>query len=187
MIRWLKRWAWGGTLAPEFDLLDADPALDDAGFLQSFSEDTQRRVSAFDAELDVLRKRRTAEESNARSGPKNAASDEEMRTLAKGMLPTLDGLDRILEFGEAQASSDPAFQNWLTSVKALRTRLLRTLESIGLQALSSIGMEVDLELHDVVSIAPRGKHPPNTVVSEQQRGYMFRGRLLRDAKVVVAQ
>jgi molecular chaperone GrpE len=103
------------------------------------------------------------------------------------MLPTLDALDRIIEFGDSMANKGDAFENWLTSIKALRTRLLKTMEGIGLIAISSVGTEVDLEIHDVVAVVPAGNFPANTVVSEQQRGYYFRNKLLRDAKVVVAQ
>ncbi len=144
---------------------------------------------------DIARLRRRLESSgNQRLAGRARDRDEqheieerEMRKLAMQLLPSLDALDRVIEFGEKVERQDENFRNWLISVEAMRRRLLKTLEGIGLNVISSVGLEVDLEIHDVVGVVPAVECDPNTVVEEQQRGYYFKGKLLRDAKVIIAQ
>ena len=49
-----------------------------------------------------------------------------------------------------------------------------------------MGKKVDLNLHEVVEYRASADHPNDTVIGERQKGYVLRGKLLRDAKVVVA-
>ncbi|MBI1291091.1 nucleotide exchange factor GrpE [bacterium] len=182
----VREWLWQGTLEPHLELLPVDNSLDPSDVHDLVSESVRGLVAGLEAEIATLQRRRAAEQVTA--GPvESGRGDAELRNLAKGLLPSLDALDRIIEFGDSYEQKAESFENWLTSVKALRTRLLRTLETIGLTAINSVGTEVDLEFHDVVAVVPAGNFPANTVVSEQQRGYLFRSKLLRDAKVVVAQ
>lgn len=189
MLAALERWIRGSGFEDSWVPLEVPPE-DIRGnardLLERVANSTRDAVAQFESALAAAERRRAAEENRAPVvGP--AASEQEMRTLARNLLPSLDALDRIIELGETQGRTDPVFLNWLISVKGLRARLTKSLEGIGLTALASVGTEVDLEKHDVVSVVPAGEFPANTVVAESQRGYYFRGKLLRDAKVVVAQ
>lgn len=187
LLRRLREWVWEGTMEPDLTPLPVDLARDTRfDQLEEYSATISSVVANFEGQIQALQRRRAAEQV-APTPQESGRGDSEIRNLAKGLLPSLDALDRIIDYGERFDKKDDAFDNWLGSVKALRIRLLRTLESIGITPIHSIGSEVDLEIHDVVAVVPAGKHPPNTVVSEQLRGYLFRGKLLRDAKVVVAQ
>jgi molecular chaperone GrpE len=77
--------------------------------------------------------------------------------------------------------------NWLKSIEALYFRILKVAENFGLVPLKAIGRVVDLDFHDVVEYRPSLDHPGDTVIAERQKGYLFKGRLLREAQVVVAQ
>ena len=182
----LRRWLWKGTIEP--DLRRLEPLTEGVAgqdIIQSFSATLKEITQQLETARQTVERRRAAEQTG---NPAPAAgSDAEAKQIARSMLPSLDALDRIIEFGEGHISRDEAFQNWLISIKGLRARLTKTLEGMGLSAMSAVGCEVNLEIHDVVSVVPAGKFPANTVVAEQQRGYYFKGKLLRDAKVVVAQ
>ena len=41
-------------------------------------------------------------------------------------------------------------------------------------------------MHEVVEYRASEDHPNDVVISERQKGYVFRNKLLSDAKVVVA-
>jgi molecular chaperone GrpE len=110
---------------------------------------------------------------------------EELEKFIKQLLPTLDAFDRVLTMARAYPKSEE-IDNWLKAVESIYFRLLRLLESYGLEQLNTVGKKVDLNIHDVVEYRPSTEHPHDTVISERQKGYMFRGKLLRDAKVVVA-
>lgn len=154
------------------------------GFLTPRLAEIQRQAESLE---EALRRERLAGRSGGGPAPPPGRDDSALRGLAKSMLPALDALDRLLEFAETVENPDEVFQNWIKGVDALRVRLTKVLEGIGLRAISSVGMEVDLNVHDVVAVVPAGEFPSNTVVKEQQKGYYFQGRLLRDARVVVAQ
>ncbi len=110
---------------------------------------------------------------------------EEAERLIKSLLPTLDGFDRVLHLGQSYPQ-DEVIENWLKSVESIYLRLLTTLENFGLHQLRTVGTKVNLGLHDVVEYRPSPEHDSDVVISERQKGYILNGKLLRDAKVVVA-
>ncbi len=112
-------------------------------------------------------------------------SSDELLTFVKSLLPFLDAYDFVLESARNFPVSEE-LTNWLKNVEGLYFRMMKTLETAGLQPLKTIGKVVDLNIHDVVEYRPSMDYSHNTVIKERQKGYIFRGRLLRDAKVVVA-
>lgn len=110
---------------------------------------------------------------------------DETERLIKSLLPTLDGFDRVLHLGRSYPQGE-VIDNWLKSVESIYFRLLNTLENYGLYQMRTVGSPVDLNLHEVVEYRPSSDHPNDRVISERQKGYILNGKLLRDAKVVVA-
>jgi molecular chaperone GrpE len=121
---------------------------------------------------------------NAELQKRNGTSGE-VEKFIRSLLPTLDSFDRVLHFARTYPKNEE-IDNWLKSVESIYFRLLNMLESFGLFQLRTVGSMVDLNLHEVVEYRPSADHEHETVISERQKGYVFRGRLLRDAKVVVA-
>lgn len=116
---------------------------------------------------------------------KRSSSPQESEKVIKGLLPTLDSFDRVLHLARSYPQSEE-IDNWLKSVESIYFRLLTLLEGHGLFQLKSVGSKVDLNLHEVVEYRPSAELDNETIISERQKGYVFRGKLLRDAKVVVA-
>lgn len=182
-----RRWLWEGTLtldATRLEVCTGLPGEDLHGFLLEQLEEIQRQTDTLE---EALRRERAKTRRGGAPAPPPGRDDDALRAHAKSMLPAMDALDRLLAFAQTVENPDEVFLNWIKGVEALRTRLTKVLEGIGLQAISSVGMEVDLNVHDVVGVVPAGEFPPNTVVEEQQKGYYFQGKLLRDARVIVAQ
>lgn len=111
--------------------------------------------------------------------------NEELEQLLKSILPFLDGLERLMKMARLQRHSEEV-ANWLKAIESLYFRLINILEKQGLKPIDSIGKPVDLNLHEVVEYIPSKDSPHNTVIAERQRGYIFRGKVIRDAKVVVS-
>lgn len=116
---------------------------------------------------------------------KRSAQPVEVEKIMRGLLPTLDGFDRVLGIGRGCPQSEE-LDNWLKSVESVYFRLLMMLESYGLFQIKTVGKRVDLNLHEVVEYRKSDDSPNDVIISERQKGYVFRGKLLRDAKVVVA-
>ena len=116
---------------------------------------------------------------------KRSGQPQDLEKFIRTLLPTLDSFDRVLSLAREYPKSDE-IDNWLKSVESISFRLLSMLEGYGLYQLKTVGAKVNLDLHEVVEYRPSVDHPNDTVISERQKGYVFRGKLLRDAKVVVA-
>lgn len=116
---------------------------------------------------------------------KQRSLTKQTEKLIKDLLPTLDGFDRVLYLGQTYPQGE-IIDNWLKSVESIYIRLLNLLETYGLYQLKTIGAPVDLNLHEVVEYRPSDDFENDTVIGERQKGYIYLGKLLREAKVVVA-
>lgn len=187
MRRVIDRWLWRGTFEPQARPLPVHTESRDGSWdlVSAYSSAVEQLQSQMEALVQAAERRAAAETSG--NVPAAVASEQEIRQIAKGLLPGMDAIDRIVEAAEQVDRTDEFFTNWLISIKALQVRFRRILEDIGVVAISAVGSEVNFEIHDVVAVVAAGEYPPDTIVKEQQTGYYFRGKLLRDAKVIVAQ
>ncbi|HOR29183.1 MAG TPA: nucleotide exchange factor GrpE [Candidatus Sumerlaeota bacterium] len=113
------------------------------------------------------------------------AGDDEFGRFVRQLLPFVDNYSHLLDMAREQ-SHDPELDAWLRNIEALYFRIIRLLEDFGLRFISSVGKQVDLDYQEVVEYRRTDEYPHNTVIRELQKGAVFRGKLLRDAKVVVA-
>jgi molecular chaperone GrpE len=65
-------------------------------------------------------------------------------------------------------------------------RLYESLKKIGLEPISTEGTLFNPHLHHAVDMVDSPDSPDQTILEEYQRGYNFKGRLLRPAMVKVA-
>jgi molecular chaperone GrpE len=113
-------------------------------------------------------------------------TDEEFSNFFRKALAVLDSFDRMVHFAEMQPPSEET-QNWLKTLGGVQSRLTKLFEWHGLQSMDPIGKRVDLNRHEVVEVIKTDSIPDETIVEVRQKGYMFNGKVLRDARVVVAK
>ena len=102
--------------------------------------------------------------------------------LISDLLPILDNLDRALESEEAT----PASTSILEGVRMITGQLKGILEKCGLEPLPTLGKPFDPNLHEAVGVLPSVDHEEGTVVNELQRGYRFKGKVVRPSMVHVS-
>jgi molecular chaperone GrpE (heat shock protein) len=56
----------------------------------------------------------------------------------------------------------------------------------GLQSIESIGTLVDFTVHEVVEYRNVPDGILNLIIEEKQKGYKYKGKIIREARVVVA-
>jgi molecular chaperone GrpE len=95
------------------------------------------------------------------------------------LLPVLDDFERGLK----QESTDPEYAR---GMEMIYNRLLDTLKKLGLEPISSVGQSFDPYVHEAIDRVETLDAEDHTVLEEYQRGYKFKGRLLRPAMVRVA-
>jgi molecular chaperone GrpE len=75
----------------------------------------------------------------------------------------------------------------LEGVELTQKGLLATLEKFDVVAIESVGKEFDPNEHEAMTMEASDTVPAKHVLQEFAKGYYFRDRLLRPAKVVVSQ
>lgn len=126
---------------------------------------------------DLARKARFLE---SRQGGK-----DEFGLFVRGLLPFMDNFAHLLDMAREKPPS-AELTNWLSGVEALYFRIVSLMETYDLRFINSMGKLVNFDIHDVVEYRRTSQYPHNTVIKELQKGVVFRDRLLREAKVVVA-
>jgi molecular chaperone GrpE len=146
-------------IAAERDQLLADKA------------DLQDRLLRQRAEFDNYRRRADRERSEYLQ---YAAMD-----LVREILPVLDDFERALKH-------ETADQDYAKGVELIYQRLAESLKKMGLEPVESGGRQFDPNLHQAVQRVETDDAEDQSILSEFQKGYNFRGKLLRPAMVKVA-
>jgi molecular chaperone GrpE (heat shock protein) len=113
------------------------------------------------------------------------AAGASVEALVSRLLPVLDSLDSLLkQIPSLEIEGNDYFDNWIRALQASYKKMLKALEREGLEPLESEGLAVDLALHDVLEVIPREGVTEARVIKEEEKGYRFRDRIIRDAKVI---
>jgi molecular chaperone GrpE len=102
-------------------------------------------------------------------------------TVAQALLPVLDDFDRALA-----PTSRSSAEQFSRGVEMIRTHLIKVLQDLGISRFDCVGQPFDPLRHQAVQVRNDPSLPPNTVVAEHQKGYLYHGKLLRTAIVVVS-
>lgn len=164
---------------PDFSEMESEGMESDIEQLQNDLAESQDQLLRLAAEFENFKKRITRE----RETLVKYAGENVLREL----LTTVDNLDRALEQG--LADSDDAgnkLDAMLEGVELTRKGLLATLEKFEVKPVESVGQEFDPSEHEAMTMEASDTVPANHVLTEFVRGYRFKDRLLRAAKVVVS-
>jgi molecular chaperone GrpE len=121
------------------------------------------------AEVENTRKRLERQYANQ--------AEEEKKRLLRTFLAVADNLERALTY-----SGD----GLCDGVQLTYQELQRLLSREGVEPLEVIGQPFDPYYHEAVDTVVSDDDKETTVVGERQKGYLYRGELLRPAKVEVA-
>ena len=128
------------------------------------------------AEFDNYRKRVTREKADLL---KNAGE----RVLL-GLLPILDDFER----GLAAAASDTSAEAVRQGMELIYNKLVKYLESQGVKAMESTGVEFNADFHEAIATIPAPSEDlKGKVIDTTQKGYMLNDKVLRHAKVAVGE
>lgn len=134
-------------------------------------KDLQNLLLRRQAEFDNFRKRIDRE--------KMELSEYASMGAVNAILPIIDDFDRALKV-------ECADKEYSKGMLMIRQRLFESLEKLGLEPIVSEGEKFDPNLHHAVSKAESAEHADDTVLEEYQKGYNFKGRVLRPAMVKVS-
>ena len=99
--------------------------------------------------------------------------------LVREILPVLDDFERALKH-------ETADQDYAKGVELIYQRLAEILKKMGLEPVETGGRQFDPNLHQAVQRVETVDAEDQSILTEFQKGYNFRGKLLRPAMVKVA-
>lgn len=141
------------------------------------------------SELDTLRERHlrlAAEFDNYRKRVERERGESWVRAqaqLAERLLEPLDDLQRIADFDPATTPSGALHEG----AEMVERKFLRALETAGLEVIDdAAGEPFDPTVHEALTTVPAPSEAEDDTVDQvYQKGYRFKGVLLRPARVVV--
>lgn len=99
------------------------------------------------------------------------------------ILPVLDNLERAI----SAASKHEGNEELLSGIELILKQFQGVLATEGVKPLDSIGEKFDPRYHDALMVQESDEYPPDTIISEVERGYMIDDKVLRAAKVTVSR
>lgn len=128
------------------------------------------------AEFDNYRKRTLKEKAEIiKNGGEN---------VLKGLLPIVDDFERGLKAAE----SDSDAKSVLEGMTLIYNKLIKFMESMGVKSMNTTGESFDPDLHEAIAQVPApSEDMKGKVLDTVQKGYMINDKVLRHAKVAVAQ
>ena len=140
------------------------------------------QLAAAKAELDDRMLRARAEFDNARRRGERERSEFlqfAAMDLIRELLPVVDDFERALKVETADG-------DYAKGIELIYQRLNEALKKIGLEPIDTAGRRFDPNLHQAVDRVETDEAEDMAILSEYQRGYNFKGKLLRPAMVKVA-
>jgi molecular chaperone GrpE len=108
-------------------------------------------------------------------------------TIFREILPVVDNLERAVEQGVVEgASAEQNLAALLEGVQLTLKLVVSTLEKFEVKKIESVGRPFDPKDQEALTMAASDTIPANHVVTEFEKGYYYKDRLLRAAKVVVS-
>jgi len=107
--------------------------------------------------------------------------------IFREMLPVVDNLERAIDQGVIEgAPAEKNLAHLLEGVQLTLKSLVATLEKFEVKKVESVGKPFDPQHQEALTMAESDTIPANHVVTEFEKGYYYKDRLLRAAKVVVS-
>jgi len=108
---------------------------------------------------------------------------EEKRKILCEMITVADDLDRSI----AASKKNHDAESLSKGVEMVHKKLMSMFAKEGIAKIESVGKQFDPRLHEAVAVEESKNIKDNTVIEELEKGYIFKNKILRPAKVRVAR
>ena len=137
-------------------------------------EELTDRLKRNMAEFDNFRKRTEKE--------KAAMYEVGAKDIIEKILPVLDNFER----GLAAVPEDEKGSSFAEGIEKIYKQFVKTLEDAGVETIEAVGQQFDPNLHNAVMHVEDEKYGENEIAMELQKGYKYRGSVVRHSMVQVA-
>lgn len=140
------------------------------------------KLAAENAELEDRLLRSRAEFQNARARAERERSEYlqfASMDMVRQLLPVLDDFERAMRV-------ETADREYAKGIELIYQRMYDSLKKAGLEPIDTGGKTFDPNLHQAIERVETADADDQAILGEFQRGYQFKGKLLRPAMVKVA-
>ena len=154
---------------------------------QASNADPEDALAGLQADLDRFRDLALRSQADFENYKKRAAREKEdavkyaNSSLLQRLVSILDNFELGLAAAKTESHQSPIYSGMVLVQKQLNDLL----QENGLQAIEAEGKKFDPNVHEAIAHEP-GEAPEGTVIRQARRGYRFKDRLLRPARVVVS-
>jgi molecular chaperone GrpE len=162
-----------------------DAATRSMGAEQSDAEDP---MAGLQADLDRFRDLALRSQADFENYKKRSAREKEEAvkyansSLLQRLVSIIDNFELGLAAAKDQGDASPIYSGMVLVQKQLNDLLAEN----GLQSIEAEGKKFDPNEHEAIAHEPSEQVPEGNVLRQTRRGYRFKDRLLRPAKVVVS-
>lgn len=161
---------------PEEELSEVDKLKKELEETRDQLEKEKKEYLFLMADFDNFRKRTIRERSEL---IKNAAEK-----VLKDLLPIVDDFERGLEVSKDAAEAKAIHDG----MELIYNKLIKHLGDNGVKAMESTGADFNADIHEAIATIPApDETQKGKVIDTTQKGYTINDKVLRHAKVVVAQ
>ena len=149
--------------------------------------DSDDAMAGLQADLDRFRDLALRSQADFDNYKKRAAREKEdavkyaNSSLLQRLVSILDNFELGLAAAKTGGTQSPIYSGMVLVQKQLNDLL----EENGLQSIEAEGQKFDPNLHEAIAHEPSDT-PEETVIRQARRGYRFKDRLLRPARVIVS-
>lgn len=148
----------------------------DAAKSEDVEEDFKAKFFYLAAEMENFKKRSERERDNLlKYGNEKVLSN---------LIEVVDNLDRTVD--AIANDEDDKIKNIFIGIDMVRKQFLEVLKGSGLEKVEALGETFDPNFHEAMAQQPAEGKADQEVIQVFQPGYQLNGRLLRPAKVVIA-
>lgn len=103
--------------------------------------------------------------------------------LIDHFLPILDNFNQAYN----HIPEEDKNSNWLTGIGYIKKQFEDLIEQLGFTEIQTIGQEFNPEEHEAVEKQKNQEFESGKIIKETQKGYKYKEKVIRPAKVVVAE
>lgn len=137
----------------------------------------QDKVLRITAEMQNMRRRMEEEKSNLLK--------YEGEDFIKMILPIADNFERAIGINEDTLSED--VKKYLSGFKMIYSNLASIMQSYNIEIIDALNKPFDANTMEAVMVEENKDVEPNTVIDVLQKGYTYKGKVIRHAMVKVSK
>ena len=103
--------------------------------------------------------------------------------LLLSLLPVVDHFSMALE----HIPDDQQQTSWMTGMQHIYRQLLEVLKSEGVEKIETVGQSFHPDQHEAVGKRKEKGVPADQILEEARAGYLYHGRIIQPARVIIAE